>query len=127
MIDTPALPAPNATLHQAARWGDLIFVSGQLGIDPSTGALVAGGQVAEYRQALENIQTILTAAGTTLAHVVKTTVYMTNVDELTELNKLYAQYFPHAPAKTGVEVRRLSMGAQIEIEVVAGSPHSDAA
>jgi 2-iminobutanoate/2-iminopropanoate deaminase len=99
--------------------GDLLFVSGQLGIDPATGQLAPGGQVAEYRQALENIKTILAAAGSSLAQVGKTTVYMTDVDELAALNVVYAEYFPHGPAKTGVEVSRLSSGARIEIEVIA--------
>jgi 2-iminobutanoate/2-iminopropanoate deaminase len=120
-IHVPALPPGNSTYHQATRLGDLLFVSGQLGIDPATGELAPGGQVAEYRQALANIKTILEAAGSSLAQVAKTTVYMTNVDDLAELNVVYAESFPHAPAKTGVEVRRLSGRAQIEIEVIASA------
>jgi len=116
-----AVPTGNNTYSQAARLGGLLFVSGQLGIDPATGQLVAGGQVAEYRRALENIKMILEEAGSSLAQVVKTTVYMTDVNELGELNAVYAEYFAHAPAKTGVEVRRLSSGASIEIEVIAGA------
>ncbi len=77
--------------------------------------------MAEYRQALENVKYVLEAAGTSLDSVVKTTIYMTNVDELAELNAIYAGYFPHAPAKTGVEVRRLALGGQIEIEVIASA------
>ncbi len=115
-----AVPCGNRTYSQAARFGDLLFVSGQLGINPSTGELVAGGQVAEYRQALENVKAILEEAGSSLAHVVKTTVFMTDVDELTELNAVYVEYFAHAPAKTGVEVKRLSGAARVEIEVIAG-------
>lgn len=118
-ITVPSLPPGNTTYSQAVRLGDLLFVSGQLGIEPATGQLAPGGQVAEYRQALENIKTILAAAGASLAQVGKTTVYMTDVDELAALNAVYAEYFPHAPAKTGVEVSRLSAGACIEIEVIA--------
>lgn len=118
-IAVAAIPPGNSTYSQVTRLGDLLFVSGQLGVDPGTGALVPGGQVAEYRQALENIKTILEAAGSSLAQVAKTTVYMTDVDELSALNEVYGMYFPHAPAKTGVEVRRLSAGARIEIEVIA--------
>ena len=120
-IAVAAIPPGNQTYSQAARLGDLLFVSGQLGVDPGTGALATGGQVAEYRQAIENIKTILEAAGSSLAHVAKTTVYMTNVDQLGALNEVYAAYFPHAPAKTGVEVKRLSAGARIEIEVIASA------
>lgn len=67
-----------------------------------------------------NVKAILEEAGSSLAHVVKTTVFMTDVDELAALNAVYAEYFAHAPAKTGVEVKRLRSGARIEIEVVAG-------
>jgi 2-iminobutanoate/2-iminopropanoate deaminase len=118
-ISTPSLPPSNSTFSQAARLGDLIFVSGQLGVDPTTGAPVPGGQVAEYRQALANLKTVLEAAGSSLTHVVKTTVYMTDVRELAELNRVYAEFFPHAPAKTGVEVKGLALGGLIEIEAVA--------
>jgi reactive intermediate/imine deaminase len=118
-ISTPSLPPANPTFNQAARLGDLVFVSGQLGIDPATGALVPGGQVAEYRQALENLKYVLEASGSSLDRVAKTTIYMTDVRELAELNKIYAEYFPHAPAKTGVEVKALAMGGRIEIEAVA--------
>ncbi len=119
VIATPTIPTGNATYSNVVRLGNLLFVSGQLGIDPSTGQLRPGGQVAEYEQALENIRAILSAAGSSLDRVAMTTIYMTNVDELAALNHVYARYFPHAPAKTGVEVRRLSSGASIEIEVIA--------
>jgi 2-iminobutanoate/2-iminopropanoate deaminase len=118
-IPTPALPPSNPTFSQAVRLGDLIFVSGQLGMDPATGALVPGGQVAEYRQALSNLKYVLEAAGSSLDRVAKTTVYMTDVRELAELNRVYAEHFPHAPAKTGVEVKGLAMGGRIEIEAIA--------
>lgn len=75
--------------------------------------------MAEYRQALENLRMILGAAGSSLELVAKTTIYMTDVSELAALNAVYSEYFPHAPAKTGVEVKGLSMGARIEIEAIA--------
>lgn len=118
-IATPAVPPANPTYSQATRIGDLVFVSGQLGIDPATGQLVPGGQVAEYRQAMKNLSAVLEAAGASRTAVVKTTIYMTDIDELSQLNELYAASFPHAPAKTGVEVRRLALGGRIEIEAVA--------
>jgi 2-iminobutanoate/2-iminopropanoate deaminase len=121
ILDTPQVPTGNATYSQVVRMGGLLFVSGQLGIEPATGQLRAGGQVAEYEQALENVKVILEAAGSGLELVGKTTIYMTNVDELAALNAVYARYFPHRPAKTGVEVKRLSGGALIEIEVVAAA------
>ena len=120
LVPVPGLPPSNPTYSQAVRVGNLIYVSGQLGIDPATGNVVPGGQVAEYRQALENLTLVLQSAGITLARVFKTTIYMTNVDELPELNKIYAEYFPDSPpAKTGVEVSRLAMGGKIEVEAIA--------
>jgi 2-iminobutanoate/2-iminopropanoate deaminase len=122
IIQVPALPTANPTYNHAVRLGDAIFVSGQIGVDPATGKLVGGGQLAEYRQALENLSAILQAAGSSLKRVVKTTIYMTNVDQLTELNKIYAEFFPDSPpAKTGVEVSRLAIGASIEIEAIAAA------
>ncbi len=120
MIPVPAVPTGNATYSQAVKLGGMLFVSGQLGVDPATGQLRPGGQIAEYEQALENLKVILEASGSGLERVAKTTVYMTDVDELGPLNEVYARYFPHAPAKTGVEVSRLAGGGRIEIEVVAG-------
>lgn len=119
-LPVPTIPTGNETYTQATRLGNLIFVSGQLGIDPATGQLVTGGAVAEYQQALDNLRVILESAGSSLAHVAKTTIYMTDMRLLPELNAVYACYFPHRPAKTGVEVRGLAGGAAIEIEVVAG-------
>jgi 2-iminobutanoate/2-iminopropanoate deaminase len=119
IVSVPDLPPTNPTYSQAVRIGDLIYVSGQLGVDHS-GRLVSGGAVAEYRQALINVSKILAAAGTSMQRVVKTTIYMTDFDELAELNRVYAEFFPDAPpAKTGVEVRRLALGGLIEIEVIA--------
>ena len=122
IIDVPGVPTVNATYNHAVRLGDVIYVSGQIGTDPVTGKLVSGGQVAEYRRALTNLQLVLEAAGSSLRRVVKTTIYMTNVDQLGELNRVYAEFFPEsAPAKTGVEVKRLAIGAQIEIEAIASA------
>jgi 2-iminobutanoate/2-iminopropanoate deaminase len=120
VISVPELPTANPTYNHAVRLGDTIYVSGQIGIDPATGKLVDDGQLAEYRQALLNLQTILHAAGSSLRRVVKTTIYMTDVSQLAELNRVYAEFFPELPpAKTGVEVSRLAIGAKIEIEAIA--------
>lgn len=120
IISVPNLPTANPTYNHAVRLGDAIYVSGQIGIDPATGKLVPGGQLAEYRQALQNLRTILLAAGSSMRQVVKTTIYMTNVNDLADLNRVYAEFFSDLPpAKTGVEVSRLAVGAQIEIEAIA--------
>ncbi|MGH9629491.1 MAG: Rid family detoxifying hydrolase, partial [Bryobacteraceae bacterium] len=127
-VSVEGLPAANPTYAQAVRIGDVVYVSGQLGIDPATAKLVPGGQVAEYRQALTNLAAVLAAAGSSIKRVVKTTIYMTNIDQLAELNQVYGEFFSEAPpAKTGVEVSRLALKASIEIEAVAVGAGSDAA
>lgn len=120
IVSVPGLPTVNPTYNNAVSFNGVLYISGQIGIDPATGKLVPGGQVAEYRQALMNLDAILRAAGSSLARVVKTTIYMTDVSELAELNEVYAQFFRNSPpAKTGVEVKGLAMGARIEIEAIA--------
>lgn len=122
IVSVPNLPTANPTYSHAVRLNGVIYVSGQIGIDPATGRLVEGGQVAEYRQALKNLDAILRAAGSSMAKVVKTTVYMTDVSQLAELNEIYRPFFPSAPpAKTGVEVKGLAIGAKIEIEAIAAA------
>jgi 2-iminobutanoate/2-iminopropanoate deaminase len=118
-VAVPGLPPANNTYSQAMRLGDTVYVSGQLGIDPATGRLQPGGAIAEYRRALQNLRLVLDAAGSSLDRVVKTTVFMTDMSQLGPLNEVYAEFFPHRPAKTGVEVKGLALGARIEIEAIA--------
>jgi 2-iminobutanoate/2-iminopropanoate deaminase len=122
VVEVPGCPPNNPTYSQATRWGGLVFVSGQLGVDPATRELVAGGLSAETRQALENVARILAAAGSSLSRVVRVNIYLTHFDMLSVMNEVYAQYFPtHKPAKTTVEISRLDRGAMIEIEVIAAA------
>ncbi len=119
-ITCPDLPANNNTYSQAVRLGDLVFVSGQLGVDPSTRELVAGGIPEQTRQAIENVSTVLQSAGTALDKVAKVNIFITDFSLLPAMNEVYAKYFPHRPAKTTVEISRLDKGALIEVEVIAG-------
>jgi 2-iminobutanoate/2-iminopropanoate deaminase len=118
-IETPQNPPNNTTYSQAARLGDFVFLSGQLGIDPSTRMVVEGGIKAQTRQALENVKSVLAAAGSALDLVAKVNIYITDFSLLSQMNEVYAGYFPHRPAKTTVEIVRLDQGGLIEIEVVA--------
>lgn len=119
-VEVAGLPPNNATYSQATRYGDLIFVSGQLGFDPVTKQIVEGGLAPETRRALENVAAILTAAGSSLDRVARVNIYITRFDLLPVMNEVYAQFFPvHKPAKTTVEVSRLDRGGMIEIEVIA--------
>ncbi len=118
-IDVPALPPNNQTYSQAVRLGDLLFVSGQLGM--KDGALVSGGIQAQTAQAIDNIEAILTAAGSNLEKVARVNIFIADFSLLGEMNQIYGPRFPHRPAKTTVEIARLDKDAAIEIEVIAGA------
>jgi len=98
----------------------MMFVSGQLGLDPKTGDLVQGDISAQTKQVLQNMSAILQAAGASLAQVVKTTVFLQNIDDFSAMNKVYAEFFPTLPpARSTIEVARLPKGALVEIEAIA--------
>src|SRR6185436_14616558 len=115
-IEVPGLPPANTTYSQVAISGDLVFVAGQIGVDPATGRLAEGGIQAETRQAIENVERCLAAAGTSLDKVAKVNLYLQDFGMIGAANEIYAQYFQHRPAKTGVGVDKLWGGALIEIE-----------
>ena len=113
----PAAVGPYSTATIA---GGIIYLSGMIGIDPPVQKPVEGGTLAQAKQAFENIKTVLGEMGATLEDVLKTTVYLTDIGEFGEVNKLYAQYFgPDFPARAGVEVSLLPMGLSIEVECIA--------
>jgi len=119
IVDVPGLPPANTTYSQVSILGDLVFVSGQLGIDAATGRLVDGGVQPQTRQAIDNIARCLAAAGSSLDKVAKVNLYLADFSMIGAANEVYAEYFQHRPAKTGVGVSQLWGGALIEIEVVA--------
>ena len=112
-ISVPQLPPNNDTYSQAVRLGELIYVSGQLGVRQD-GAL-ADGLTAQTRQAIENIAMVLGAAGSAIPLVAKVNIFVTDFSRLGEMNEVYRQYFPHRPAKTTVEIVRLDKGALLEV------------
>ncbi|MCH7587499.1 MAG: reactive intermediate/imine deaminase [Chloroflexi bacterium] len=113
-------PAAIGPYSPAIRIADLIYTSGSLGMDPQSGELVPGGIEQETRQALLNINTILEAGGSSLGQIVKTTVFLQNLEEFPQMNAVYAGFFnDRPPARTTVEVAALPKGAAIEIEAVA--------
>ncbi len=116
-VGVPGMPPNNDTYSQAVQLGELIFVSGQLG--RGAGGVLPPDLRQQTRQAIENIEAILRAAGSGLDQVAKVNIYLTDFSRLAEMNEVYRVYFPHRPAKTSVEVTRLDQGALIEIEVVA--------
>jgi len=98
----------------------MVYTAGQVPLVPGTKRLVAGGIQEQTRQSLENIQAVLEAAGTSLANVVKVTVFLANISDFAEFNAVYAQYFPqHPPARSTIQAGALPLDARIEIEAVA--------
>jgi 2-iminobutanoate/2-iminopropanoate deaminase len=121
-VATDQAPAAIGPYSQAIRSGSLLFVSGQIALDPLTGQLVSGDVAAETRQVLANLGAILTAAGTSFAQVVKTTVYLVDMADFQAMNDVYARAFPApAPARATVAVAALPRGARVEIEIIADS------
>lgn len=106
--------------HHAIRVGDLLFCAGQIPLDPATGNLVAGDIKAQTERALLNVKAILDDQGLTFAHVVKSTVFLTNLADFAGMNEVYAQFFTRDfPARSTIQVAALPKGANVEIEVIA--------
>ena len=119
-ISTKKAPAAIGPYSQAIRVGNIVYTSGQIPLDPATGAFVEGGIKEQTRQALTNIKAILEEAGTSMDNVVKTTVFMANMDDFAGMNAVYAEFFTEPyPARSAVAVKSLPKGALIEIEVIA--------
>ncbi len=119
-ISTNMAPAAIGPYSQAIEVGNLVFTSGQLPIDPATGAFPEGGIKEQARQSLLNIQAILKEVGLTMNNVVKTTVFMADMGDFADMNGVYAEFFSEPyPARSAVAVKALPKGAMLEIEVVA--------
>ena len=120
VINTQAAPAAIGPYSQAIEVGNLVYASGQLPVDPATGAFPEGGIKAQTRQSLTNVQAVLRAAGLDMSNVVKTTVFMADMADFADMNSVYAEFFTEPfPARSAVAVKALPKGAQVEIEVVA--------
>ncbi len=113
-------PKPIGPYSQAIRTSELIFASGQAGLNPETGKLVEGGVEEQTRQVLANIKSVLEAAGSNMGLVVKTTVFLKNMSEFPRMNAVYAEFFPtEPPARTTVAAAELPLNALVEIEAIA--------
>lgn len=113
-------PKPIGPYTQAMRAGDFVFISGQIGIDPETGKLTGKTAAEQTAQVLKNIRAILNAAGLTIGQVVKTTIFLADMDEFGAVNDVYGDVFHEdPPARSTVQVARLPMDARVEIEVIA--------
>lgn len=117
---TTKAPKPIGPYSQAIRTSELVFASGQAGLNPETGKLVEGGVEEQTRQVLTNIKSVLEAAGSNMALVVKTTVFLKNMSEFPRMNAVYGEFFPmQPPARTTVAAAELPLNALVEIEAIA--------
>lgn len=120
VVYTSNAPAPIGPYNQAIRAGQTLYVSGQIPMDPKTGELVVGTVADETRQVMKNLQSVLTAAGYDFNDVVKSTIFLRNMDDFAAVNEVYGQYFEgEAPARETVAVAGLPKNVQVEISVIA--------
>ena len=122
VIKTNQAPQAIGPYSQGIKTDELLFASGQIAIDPANGNLVDGGIAAQTRRAMENVKNILVAAGLNFSHVVKTTVFLTDMGDFATVNKIYGEYFPsNPPARSCVAVAALPKGALVEVEIIASN------
>ena len=120
VISTKKAPAAIGPYSQAIQVGNLVYTSGQIPIDPATGAFAEGGIKEQTRQSLTNVKAILEDVGLSMSNVVKTTVFMADMGDFADMNAVYAEFFTEPyPARSAVAVKTLPKGALVEIEVVA--------
>jgi len=120
VIHTDDAPKAIGPYSQAIRTGDLVFTAGQIPLDPATMTLVEGDITVQTRRALTNLTNVLAAAGSSIERVVKTTVFLANMDDFKAMNAVYSEFFTgQPPARSTVQVSRLPAGALVEIEAVA--------
>lgn len=118
--ETKSAPAPVGPYSHAIKSGNLVFLSGQIGIDPAAAKIVEGGVEAQTKQVFKNIKAVLNEAGADFANIVKVTVFLKDMADFKKVNYIYAQHFEKPfPARSAVGVKELPLGADIEIEVIA--------
>ncbi|MEY4936490.1 MAG: hypothetical protein RIS64_2849 [Bacteroidota bacterium] len=121
IIETPNAPAPIGPYSQAVQFGNLLFVSGQVAINPETQAIVTSGVHDEAVQVMKNLNAVLIAAGYTMENVLKTTIFLSDMNDFATVNAVYGTYFTdHFPARETVAVKTLPKSVNVEISVIAG-------
>lgn len=120
IINTQYAPAPIGPYNQAVRTGNLLFVSGQIPLDPATGNIISSGIQDETQKVMENLEAILKEAGLSFSNIVKSTIFITDMGQFAQINEVYGRYFPEqAPARECVQVAALPKGVNVEISVIA--------
>lgn len=119
-VTTDQAPRSSSPLSQALRFGQFVFVSGQVPIDPQTGAMVSGDIREQTRQVMDNLRAVVEAAGSSMDKVLKTTCFLTDMDDFASFNEVYRGYFSASPpARSTVEVSRLAASFRVEVEAIA--------
>ena len=118
-IHTDKAPAAIGPYSQAILYGDILFTSGQIPIDPATGSVKAEGITAQTEQVMKNLEAVLTSAGASFESAIKTTCFLADMDDFAAFNEVYARYFTGKPARSCVAVRTLPKGVLVEVEVIA--------
>ncbi len=120
VISTPDAPGAIGPYSQAIGIEGLVFCSGQIPLDPATGEIVAGGINEQTRRVMENIRAVLAAAGSSFEQIIKTTIFLADMNDFASVNAIYGEYFPsNPPARSTVQVARLPRDARVEVEVIA--------
>ncbi len=120
IISTTSAPAAIGPYSQAVKAGNLLFISGQIPLDPATGEVVEGDVTVQTHRVLDNVKAILEQAGADFSNVVKTTVFLKDMNDFVPMNRVYAQYYPeNCPARSAVQVGRLPKDVSVEIETIA--------
>ena len=126
IISTNEAPAAIGPYSQAVRSGSLVFCSGQIPLDPKSGQIVAGDITAQTRRVMDNIAGLLRSQGLTFDHIVKTTIFLTDLGDFQTVNEIYGSYFEqNPPARSTVQVSALPKGANVEIEVIAAGEEGE--
>lgn len=123
VVKTDRAPQPIGPYEQALRWGELVFLSGQIPLDPVTGEMVGQDIETQTRQVISNLAAVLKQAGSSLDHVLKTTIYLTDLSRFPDLNRIYGEAFSRSkPARSTVQVAALPKNALVEIDLIAYVP-----
>lgn len=126
VVSTERAPRSASPLSQAIRFGNVLFVSGQVPVDPATGKAVGGSITEQTRQVMENLKAIIEDAGSSMDNVLKTTCFLTDMSTFPEFNSVYRSYFSSSfPARSTFEVSRLAGEIQVEIEAIVGIPSAE--
>ncbi|MDQ6861635.1 MAG: RidA family protein [Verrucomicrobiota bacterium] len=127
IVSTNQAPAAIGPYSQAIRVGQFVFTSGQIPLDPQTGNIVEGDISAQAKRVMENLTAVLAAENLTMGHIIKTTIFLTSMDDFAKVNEVYGSYFPdQPPARSTVAVAALPKGARVEIECIALSDQKPA-